>query len=287
MKKNYLEDILNCLPSISKQHGRGTKIFELFEALSINSTASSNLKDPIEGKIDFGSFGELKFPYYKMGAIDTLDLFGLDELIIFSFYNINKNRYRKSADIGANLGLHSVLMSKCGWQVESYEPDPVHASLLRRNLALNNVESNVTINEKAISDKEGTLEFLRVVGNTTGSHLAGAKSKPYGEIDRFTVNVASIASIMGNVDFIKMDVEGQEKQIITSTTKEHWKETDMMVEIGTSENADAIFEHLARLSINAFSQKTGWAMVKSKDEMPNSHREGSLFISVKDEMPWG
>lgn len=286
MKKNYLGNIINCLPDIASQHGRGSNIFELFEALSIDSTASSNLKDPNEGQIDFGPFGELKFPYYKMGAIDTLDLFGLDELIIFSFYMINKNRYHKSADIGANLGLHSVLMSKCGWTVESYEPDPVHANLLKKNLELNNVQANVAINEKAVSDKEGTLEFLRVVGNTTGSHLAGAKPNPYGEIDRFTVQVASIANIMGNVDFIKMDVEGQEKQIITSTTADQWKNTDMMVEVGTIENAEAIFEHLNSLNINAFSQKTGWQKVKSKDQMPTSHREGSLFISVKSEMPW-
>ena len=36
--------------------------------------------------VDFKPFGELIFPYHKMGAIDSLNLFDLDELIIFSLF---------------------------------------------------------------------------------------------------------------------------------------------------------------------------------------------------------
>jgi FkbM family methyltransferase len=287
MGKNYLGQIFNCLSHITSQHGRGSYIYELFESLTTDSLKSTNLNDPNNGSIDFGPFGEIRFPYFKMGAIDTLDLFGLDELIIFAFYFANRNRYNTSADIGANLGLHSILMSKCGWLVQSFEPDPVHMNLLKRNLALNKVSTNVTLNQIAVSDKAGTLEFLRILGNTTGSHLAGAKPNPYGEIERFNVNVAPISDIIGNVDFIKMDVEGQERQIILSTSRSQWINTDMMVEVGTPENAKAIFEHLNILGVNTFSQKTGWRAVKSEADMPNSHREGSLFISLKDKMPWG
>src|SRR5258708_2926961 len=73
---------------------------------------------------EFGSFGALSLPYTKMGAIDSVDLFGLDELIIFSFYRANRARYRRVLDIGANLGLHSIVMARCGFQVKAFEPDP-------------------------------------------------------------------------------------------------------------------------------------------------------------------
>lgn len=106
-----------------------------------------------------------------MGAIDSLDLFGIDKLVIFAFYWSNSGRYKRTLDMGANIGLHSIMMSRCGFQVTCFEPDPHHFSLLTRNLSDNNINSVTAVNA-AVSVKEGTMEFVRVLGNTTGSHLA-------------------------------------------------------------------------------------------------------------------
>jgi len=286
MQQIFFGNILNCLPTTANQHGRGSDLFTIFEEFSKEIVKNSKLKDTEKGEIEFGEFGKIYFPYYKMGAIDTLDLFGLDELIIFSFYLKSKLKYKKVADIGANLGLHSILMSKCGWDVISYEPDPIHAALLLKNAKLNNVLDKIILNEMAVSDEAGELEFIRVVGNTTGSHLAGAKQNPYGELDKFKVKVESIKEIMEKVDFIKMDVEGQEKIILCSTSKESWANVEMMVEIGTEQNAIEIFNHLTNNNINIFSQKTGWNKVENISGMPTSHREGSVFITNKPKMIW-
>ena len=43
--------------------------------------------------IQFGPFGKLVFPYFQMGNIDSLNLFDIDELIIFSYYYINRDTY--------------------------------------------------------------------------------------------------------------------------------------------------------------------------------------------------
>ena len=37
-------------------------------------------------------------------------------------------------------------------------------------------------------------DFFRVMGKTTGRHLAGSKSDPYGDLDRFEVTVTAAAS---------------------------------------------------------------------------------------------
>ena len=243
-----LHELLNCLPVISDLHARTTEIYLVLDKVAKSIVHSSQLAENRDGAVELGCFGQLVFPYQKMGVINTLDLFGLDELIIFAFYWANRNRYKKVADIGANLGLHSILMNRCGWTVEAYEPDPIHADLLERNLKLNNVVG-VTIHEMAVSDEVGTMEFVRVVGNTTGSHLAGAKANPYGVLERFPVKVASIDTIMSSSDLIKMDVEGQESIIILATNIGHWENTDMMVEVGSAENAQAIFEHLKTLGV--------------------------------------
>jgi hypothetical protein len=83
-----------------------------------------------------------------------------------------------------------------------------------------------------------------------------------------------------------MDAEGQERTILLATTAAHWAKTDMMVEIGSPENAEAIFNHLTSLGVNAFAQKLGWGRVASLADMPTSYKGGSLFISRHSAMSW-
>jgi hypothetical protein len=87
-------------------------------------------------------------------------------------------------------------------------------------------------------------------------------------------------------DLIKLDVEGFEANLLTSVSDDEWDSTDVIGEIGTAENAEQIFNRFRGSSINLFSQKSNWGRVRSVDEMPTSHREGSFFLSSKHEMPW-
>ena len=61
-----------------------------------------------------------------------------------------------------------------------------------------------------------------------------------------------------------MDVEVQEKVILLGTSVQHWGNTDMMVEVGSEENAAAIYEHLKKIGVRAFAQKLGWRHVESR-----------------------
>jgi FkbM family methyltransferase len=223
-------------------------------------------------------------PYTKMGAIDSLDLFGVDELIIFAFYNANRSRYRRVLDIGANLGLHSTIMSRCGFEVRAFEPDPWHYGLLSENLSANGANT-VTAFKAAVSTEDGEAEFVRVLGNTTGSHLAGAKDS-YGEKEVFTVPIRAAHPLFEWADLAKIDAEGHEKQLLLTATPELMQELDIMVEIGNVENARAVFEHFQAIGIGMYSQKAGWGRVRQLGDVPTSHREGSLFISAKPAMPW-
>ena len=195
-------------------------------------------------------------------------------------------RYKKVYDIGANIGLHSIMLAKAGYSVTSYEPDPWHYEILNKNIALNDIQENVQAMNKAVSTQTGELEFVRVLGNTTGSHLAGAKKDPYGDLERFKVGVDEFRGIIRSADLIKMDVEGHEAEILLGTNKEDWAQADAIVEIGTLENAEKIFNHLKNIGVNIFSQKNSWKKVEKLEDLPTSHKEGSVFISQKLTMPW-
>ena len=267
------------------QHSRDSSFYKTHEQELLNMLENSDLNSSKSGHESFEPFGDLHFPYREMGAINTIHLFGLDELIIFSYYWVNKSRYKNVADLGANIGLHSLIMDKCGFSINSFEPDPIHVGVFQENI-VNNKSVNITINQKAISDKSGTMDFIRVLGNTTGSHLAGAKEDPYGELETFSVETSDINAVLLNNDFVKMDIEGQEATAILSTKKDTWTNVEMILEVGTEKNAEIIFEYLNEINVNMFSQKTGWNKVSNLADVPTSYKEGSLFLSVADEMSW-
>ncbi len=280
---NTLDPIFEALAESPKLHVRSSAFYRLCAA------ATRPVVEQLFAGVErvsqpFGPFGSISMPYTKMGAIDSMDLFGVDELIIFAFYNANRARYRRVLDIGANLGLHSIVMSRCGFEVRAFEPDPWHFGMLSANLAANEA-GTVTPFKAAVSVSDGEAQFVRVLGNTTGSHLAGAKDS-YGEKEVFTVPIRAAQPLFEWADLAKIDAEGHEKELLLTTTRELMQELDIMVEIGNPENAKAVFAHFQSIGVGMFSQKAGWGRVQQLADVPTSHREGSLFISAKPAMPW-
>ena len=281
---DILENLFLSLPLLSGHHAPGSQPYNLLKQVSRKEIEDLfSEKEP--QSIDFKPFGELVFPYQSMGAVDSLNLFDLDELIIFSFYWANRKRYRRVLDIGANIGLHSILLNKCGYEIRAYEPDPTHFNILKQNLAYNNCSSVQPFNS-AVSTVAGEKQFTRVLGNTTSSHLTGSKADPYGDLETFPVTVVDIASIIGWADLIKLDAEGHEKDIFLATYWEHWRDRDALVEVGSEQNAVAVYDHCQKMGVNLFAQKINWNRVTHVAAMPTSYHDGTLFITCKGEMPW-
>jgi FkbM family methyltransferase len=281
-RSSILAELIQIAPSISQHHAPNDPLHQLLKKIA--RFEAERLFGPLSKPrpVDFGPFGKISFPYQQMGTVSSVNLFDLDELIIFSFYWENRKRYKNVADIGANIGLHSVLLSRCGFKVRSYEPDPAHYKILKKNLAANKC-AHVTAYNMAVSNVSEAKEFIKVLGNTTGSHIAGSKSNPYGKLERFPVKTQAIQEIMRWANLLKIDAEGHEKDILLATKRADWAGTDAMVEVQSQENARAIFKHFKKMKVNLFSQKTNWQKVASPDAMPHSYKDGSLFITKKSE----
>jgi len=266
-------------------HARDTSFYQFAEGLTTAAFRDAQSAFEAGHQVPLAELGLISLPYEKMGAIDSIDLFGMDELLMFSFYYRNRGRYARVADIGANIGLHSIVLSLCNFKVEAYEPDPAHYAILVHNLELNNI-TNCTVNKAAVSDKDGVMQFVRVLGNTTSSHLAGAKVNPYGELEHFDVAVKEVRAIAERVDLFKIDAEGHEAVILRGLPIKVWNRVDAFVEIGTPENARLVYDYFFDTGINIFSQKCGWAPAESVEDVPFSYKEGGVFISAKQVMPW-
>ena len=277
--------LIELLQTTRNHHAPDSKLYQYFSKIVPEMAKQTFGEGQIQQAI-FSDVGKLEMPFFSMGAINSTHLFGLDELIIFSYYLCSKKRYVNVADIGANIGLHSIFMAKCGWNVTSFEPDPIHVKRLLDNVHRNGVSEQILVHEKAVSSKGGELEFIRVKGNTTGSHLAGAKDNPYGEIEKFTVEVCGIDKIIGIFDLIKLDIEGEEAAVISATKKEQWSKTDAIIEVGSAQNAQIIFDHLKQLGVGMFPQRLNWQPATEAEQLPISYKQGSLFISSRNQMNW-
>src|SRR5687768_5958330 len=71
----------------------------------------------------------------SFGNVTSDDLFCDKEQALFDLYEAwgKHHRYLSVADIGANIGVHSILMARNRWKVYAFEPDPEHLYQLKLN----------------------------------------------------------------------------------------------------------------------------------------------------------
>lgn len=222
-------------------------------------------------------------PYIKMGKQTSLGLFAYHEHNIFLYYLNNFGYYKKAADIGANIGLHSIILSKIGYKVDVFEPDPQHFKLLKENLKKNKCK-NVKFFKKAVFNSKKKIEFTRVLNNTMANHISGYKENLHGKIEKFSVQTIDIKKIVKNYDLIKMDAEGSEGKIIERLNKNELNKVDIICEISGKQNVSKIFNHCKKSKINIFSHKIGWQKVKRLKDLPAHHTEGLIIITGKKKL---
>lgn len=231
----------------------------------------------------FGPFGPIKLPYVEMGKIDSLHLFGDTELIIMAMYWHNRKRWKRVLDIGANIGLHSVLMAKLGMHVRAFEPDPTHFARLQSTLAENDVWTQVKSFQTAVHTYSGEAKFVRVLNNLTGNHLVGYKES-YGPREDIWVETVDVRTLWPMTDFAKIDSEGNEADLVRTLTENDVETMQLVLEVRNRTNAVEILSHCRKIGVPVWAQKVDWAQVTNVEHMPHQNREGSIFIGHRG--PW-
>ena len=134
---------------------------------------------------------------------------GEKEIKIIPNLLVNCNR---AIDIGANVGVWSYWLSKYAKQVESFEPNPKIFNVLK-NIKIKNVNSyNI-----ALSNKSGSVDLLIPKGSKGFSNQGASLSsiKVQGEHKSISIEAKCLDEYnFLDVDFIKIDVEGHEHEVI-------------------------------------------------------------------------
>lgn len=126
-------------------------------------------------------------------------------------------------DIGANFGYFSLFFSikSPEGNVHAFEPIPASKKLLDKHLAKNNI-TNVSTFEAGISNEIGSIEFTH--SENLAANTYKSESPIYSNSKKIKVKVTTIDEFvklknLEKLDFIKIDVEGAELDVLKGAEK--------------------------------------------------------------------
>lgn len=131
---------------------------------------------------------------------------------------LKQNNFDMFIDVGANIGLYSLLAANTGKvaNILAFEPDKRNNYQFRANILLNNFVNLIDVHDVGLSNETGSVEFLQQQGSSTGKSRIG-KTAPSSTKDKdYQKTIIPIARFdddfhyEGRKIYIKMDVEGHE-----------------------------------------------------------------------------
>ncbi len=166
---------------------------------------------------------QMKLRANDQGLSRQLILDGVREKDAVEYLRPLLPRFRTIVEIGANQGYYAILEAlntPDDARIYAFEPHPDNVATLKLNLSLNGcAEKFAGIHQAAVSDRAGTAELR--VHQLSNWHSLSRVDLPGGGGWKERVNVPTVtldqycgSNDLRAVDFIRMDVEGHEAEIV-------------------------------------------------------------------------
>lgn len=120
----------------------------------------------------------------------------------------------KIFDVGANIGCTTLLFGDLAARVDSFEPSPSTFEILKKNVSASS-RSNIHIHNFGLGARNENLTLTFAPSNRSGSFVSDKTQASKGHsIENITIKKGDDNFYSAPVDFIKIDVEGYEKNVI-------------------------------------------------------------------------
>lgn len=135
-------------------------------------------------------------------------------------------------DLGGHIGSFSLAINRLfpDALIDAFEPTPSTATYLRRNVETNGLSDRIRVFESAISARAGTL--MMAVCDDGSAHngvmLEGTPGTTTIEVPTTPLQDA-FAAARGQVDLVKLDIEGAEYEAILESSPELWRSVQRVV----------------------------------------------------------
>jgi FkbM family methyltransferase len=136
-------------------------------------------------------------------------------------------------DVGGQIGTFACRLAQIEPKatVNTYEPSPTSAAVLRRNVELNKFGDRVTVVEEALTASVGTAELDDNEAGGGQNSLVGIQ----GNAGTGTITVKTstfdlaVAGAPGPVNVVKIDCEGGEYDLVGASSPETWAPVERLV----------------------------------------------------------
>lgn len=122
-------------------------------------------------------------------------------------------------DVGANIGIFSLLAIKKGAIVHAFEPQEDIFNILNDNIKKNNVQSSISTYQKAVSAENTTVTLYEMPNNHLGASLVMEHGNNGKLVESVTLDGWYAESGLSRIDFIKADIEGAERLMLDGAVK--------------------------------------------------------------------
>ena len=130
-------------------------------------------------------------------------------------------------DVGGNIGSITIPVAEHvgpTGAVHIFEPSPKFFEIITSNISLNNFSDRVTAHQVALGSRIDTVYLNESVDDDTTNHIAAAGTAVQQDtLDSFT-------STLPHIDFLKIDVEGYELEVLKGATDTLQKTETLFIE---------------------------------------------------------
>lgn len=175
-------------------------------------------------------------------------LYGVNEIFIQQTYSFNTNRKQPVIiDCGGHIGLSAIYFKTQhpDAYITVFEPDQKNFELLKSNIASQGY-SNIVLENKAIWKNNATLSF-----NSDAS--MSSKIAPNEHATNFVETTRLKDLLIGEIDFLKLDIEGAEYEVIKDAKDQLFHVKNMFIEYhGLFSQQHELLEILTWIKENGF-----------------------------------
>lgn len=119
-------------------------------------------------------------------------------------------------DIGGNCGLFTHYVEPYASKIFIVEPSKQHCETINQMIKFNKIDHKVTVIQKALANENGTTSFYHNKNSTMFSLLPDVddKSQEPETVETTRLDTLFTQYNIKHVDFMKLDIEGAEAQVI-------------------------------------------------------------------------
>lgn len=159
-------------------------------------------------------------------------------------------------DIGAQLGSFSIFAASKGAFVRAYEPDPDNYATLQENINLNDFSRSIPAFNEAVWSSNTEITLFDSCSDNLGAHSAIFARDPEKSVKVPAVTLEQAFGEWDEIDFLKMDCEGSEFEIMKSDAMRDVKQFSMEVH-GFATTEEAYKDFRAMLERYGFTLEGG------------------------------